>query len=351
MLDVVIIGGGQAGLAAAYYLNQSRARFLIVEKGPSIGDSWRQRYDSLQLFTPRKHSQLPGLLLSGRPEGFPGKDEVADYLSAYAVNFSLPVQFNTEVMSAFAVSGGFVIETTRGVLQARNIIAATGPFHVPFIPPFANQISAGVTQLHSSVYRNKNQLKKGNVLVVGAGNSGAQIAVELAGAFDVRLSASRPLHFMPLTLFGKSIFDYYETFGLLRAGQLTKRGIWLKRQPEQIYGLDLQKRLKDKTIALLPKAVQAEGNILTFEDGRRLEADNVIWATGFRSDFSWLKLEDHGGRQQNVCHQDGVSNVPGLYFIGLPWLTCRGSALLGWVRHDAKRIVQHILGTSSIGIQ
>ncbi|PYI57122.1 flavin-containing monooxygenase [Paenibacillus flagellatus] len=345
--DVVVVGGGQAGLAIGYYLKHRGIPFLIVDANERTGDTWRNRYDSLHLFTPRQFDGLPGLAFPGKPNGLPSKDEAADYLEAYARHFSLPIQYRTNVIAMEQSERGFTLHTGRGDLSARQVVVATGPFHTPWIPAFAGRLPDRVVQLHSAAYRNPAQLQPGNVLVVGAGNSGAQIAVELARERNVSLSHGRPLHFKPLYMLGKSIFWYFDKLGLLKADVDSGVGAWLKKQPEQIYGLDLKTMLADNTIDSFPKAVNADETGIHFDDGRVLRADNVIWATGFRSDYRWIRIpaafDDNGA----PIHRNGVSPVEGLFFLGLPWQSCRGSALMGWVAEDARRLAQSLEPLSS----
>lgn len=343
MFDVVVIGSGQAGLAAAYYLGKSKLKYLVVDKNSAIGDSWRQRYDSLKLFTPRIYSSLPGLSLHGEINGLPSKDEIADYLTTYREKHAIPVQLETDVYSLAAMENGFLIETSKGRISSKNIVVATGPFQTPYIPSFHDKIQHEIVQLHSSSYRNKKQLRPGNVLVIGAGNSGAQIAAELADDFDVYVSTSGKLAFKPLFFMGKSIFYYYNLFGLLDAGLESKRGKWLKRQPEQIYGLEMKKLISEKKIKLVSRTKDAFGDTVIFEDGKSMKVDNIIWATGFRQDFSWIDIPEVFNDFNQINHKNGVSNRHGLYFVGLPWLSSRGSALLGWVKNDAYHVVNHIL--------
>ncbi|GKV55794.1 hypothetical protein NCCP2222_17410 [Sporosarcina sp. NCCP-2222] len=192
-LDILIIGAGQAGLAMGYYLQRYSKNFVILDQGTEVGEVWRRRYDSLQLFTPRMYSSLPGLALEGDPHGFPTKDEVADYLKRYAIEWSLPIQLQTKVLKLTRGSEGFCIETNRGAYWAGQVIIATGPFHTKRVPDYAKQVSTNTLQIHSSEYTNASQLNEGNVLVVGGGNSGAQIAVELAEKRNTFLAVSKPL--------------------------------------------------------------------------------------------------------------------------------------------------------------
>jgi len=343
MLDTIIIGGGQAGLAAAYYLKQNSRNFIILDLHKEVGDSWRNRYDSLHLFTPRMFNSLPTIPFSGDPQGFPHKDEVADYLKNYARQMGLPIQGNTQVFSLKKRSGVFKLTTSRGHFTSKNVVVATGPFQKPFIPSIQEQVGDGVVQLHSSHYRNSKQLKKGVVLVVGAGNSGAQIACELAKTHEVHLSASSDIRYKPLHMFGKSTFWYFDKLGFLTANQESMLGRWLYNQPEQIYGKELKRLINKGSIQLHSRTVKVSNQEVYFQNEvDAIYIDNLIWATGFKHDHGWVEINEafHNG---HIAHQEGVSVVNGLYYIGLPWQTSRGSALLGWVKYDAKRIIDHLV--------
>src|SRR5262249_55158447 len=182
LLDVAVIGGSQAGLAMAWHLARAQLRFVVLEAAPEIGHSWRSRWDSLTLFTPTQHDALPGMPFPGPPDTYPTKDPVAGYLTAYAAKFNLPVRLNARVTELCRTAEGFEATTDSGALRARQVVVATGPFQVPFIPPAAQRLEDSVTQLHSAGYRNPQALPPGPVLVVGGGNSGFQIAEELAQA-------------------------------------------------------------------------------------------------------------------------------------------------------------------------
>ncbi|MFB6363384.1 flavin-containing monooxygenase [Paenibacillus elgii] len=340
-VDVLVIGAGQAGLAMGYYLKQQGVSFTLLEANDRIGDSWRNRYDSLVLFTPRRFS-LPGMPMSGDPNGMPNKDEVADYLEAYAKHFSLPVKLKTQVVSMTKTSQGFLLETNRGSYRAGKVIVSTGPFHTPFIPGFASGLPDEIYQTHSSEYRNPGELRDGPVLVVGAGNSGAQIAVELSRERLVYLSAGSELHFNPLYALGKSIFWYLDLFGIIYAGADSLAGSWLKKQPEKIYGLELKSLLADQKVLLKPRAVEARRNRIVFENGSEAEVSNIVWSTGYRSDYRWIQIDGATDSQGRPIHHGGVSPVSGLYYLGLPWQSSRGSALLGWVGRDASKLAEKI---------
>lgn len=192
-----MIGAGQADLAMGYYLNQSKISYMIVDKNQRIGDIWRKRYDSLVLFSPKAYSSLPGMPLPVDSEDYPTKDEVADYLESYAKQFSIPVHSNTCVDRVESVAKGFKVSTTHKEYFAKKVVVATGPFQKPLVPPFSKSIPEDVLQIHSSEYRNSSQLIEGTVLVVGGGNSGAQIAVELSKEREVYLSVGHKLKFVP----------------------------------------------------------------------------------------------------------------------------------------------------------
>jgi putative flavoprotein involved in K+ transport len=336
--EIIIVGAGQAGISMGYWLKRQPRSFLLLEAGRRIGESWRQRYDSLVLFTPRRYSALPGLAFPGDPEGRPTKDEMADYLQIYADHFALPIQMDTQVVDMQKHEETFMLQTTQGTYQARTVIVATGPFHQPRIPAFASALSPQVEQLHSASYHNPSQVPPGPVLVVGAGDSGAHIAAELAHAHPVSLAARHPPYFVPLTLLGKSLFWYLDRLRLLEVDNSTRLGKWLKAQPEPVLGLELKQALKDRQVQMKPRATSAQGNVVQFADGSQTQVRTVIWATGYCQDFSWIRMPgalDECGQPRE--HQ-GVSSTPGLFFLGFPWRPSRGSALVGWVSKDAKRL-------------
>ncbi|MFD1130576.1 flavin-containing monooxygenase [Paenibacillus provencensis] len=343
MYDVIIIGGGQAGLVSAYYLKQNAINFLILDSQKEIGDSWRSRYDSLHLFTPRMYSSLPGMDLVGDSQGLPHKDELANYLRDYAQCLEFPIQENTRVLSLKKEEGTFKLITTQGEFISKNVIVATGPFQKPHIPLFNQALSDSVIQLHSSIYKNEKQLKKGVVLVVGAGNSGAQIACELASNYEVHLSASGNINYKPLHILGRSIFWYFNKLGFLTAHRKSTLGKWLYKQPEQIYGKELELLIKQDKIKLHLRTNNIHEDQVYFENEETpIHIDNVIWATGFKRDDQWIDINE-AFQEGKIEHSEGISVVEGLYFVGLPWQTCRGSALVGWGKYDAQRIVDHIV--------
>jgi putative flavoprotein involved in K+ transport len=340
-LDTVIIGGGQAGLALGYHLQRAGRRFAILEAGDRVGDSWRRRWDSLTLFTPRRYDALPGMAFPGDPEGCPGKDEVADYLEAYAQRFDLPVLTGSPVISVRRdLTDGFSIETGRMELSARQVVIATGGFSGPRVPSFARRIDAGVVQLHSSTYRNPASVPGGEVVVVGAGNTGVQIAEELAEAGRrVTLSVSSLGKAVPERLLGRSLFWWFERLGLTGASVDSRVGHTLQQRENTIVGTDLAALFRQ--VERAPRAVDADRDGLLLADGTRRQPDAVVWATGYLPSYPWLHLPvlDEDGAP---IHHHGITDVPGLAFLGLPWQRSRGSALVGWVGQDAELLADHL---------
>jgi putative flavoprotein involved in K+ transport len=340
--EVLVIGGGQAGLAAAFFLARSGIPYVVLDKGSEVGEAWKRRYDSLTLFTPRNCSRLPGMRLAGDPDDFPTKDEIARALRQYVEDHGLHIRLGTEVTELAKAGDAFEAVTNRGTFFARHVIVATGPFQEPWIPPMAGRLDPDVVQLHSARYRNPGALRPGTALVVGGGNSGAQIAVELAANRRVVLSAARRMTFLPLTVAGKSVFRWFDALGLLNAPADSPVGRIVRKRPDPVFGLELKRLIAARRILLKPRAVHASGRTVRFEDGSVVEADNIIWATGFRSDYRWLRipgaLDDAGA----PLHERGASPVDGLYYVRLPWQTSRNSALIGGVGRDAEAVVRRI---------
>ncbi|MBP1153389.1 MULTISPECIES: NAD(P)/FAD-dependent oxidoreductase [unclassified Paenibacillus] len=341
--DVIVIGAGQAGLAAAYYLKKQGLSFVCLEQGDEIGGSWRSRYDSLTLFTPRWYSSLPGLPLQGDPNGYPTKDEIADYLQAYANAFLLPVLLTMQVQELKKTGDRYTVQTNRGLFSTKSVIVSTGPFQKPIIPAFAEKLPTDIIQLHTSAYTNPAQLRKGPVLIVGAGNSGAQIAVELADSRDVYLSVGHRIKFLPLQFAGRSIFGWLKKLGMLQAHRRTVIGSWFRRQKDPVFGMELRKLVRKGSVTTKPRTVGISGDSICFADHTDVRVSNVVWATGFSSDYSWLAIPGALDSSGRPLHDRGVSPVTGLCFLGLPWQHTRGSALIGGVGEDASYVVSRII--------
>ena len=337
--DVVVVGAGQAGLAAGYFLSQQGRRFVILEAADSIGPAWRGRWDSLVLFTPRRYDALPGLAFPGDPDGYPTRDEVVAYLERYAAHFELPIELSSPVRSLKQEDDGFVLEAGGRRLRADQVVVATGPFQVPNVPALAGGLGDDVFQTHSTGYRRPTEIPDGRVLVVGGGNTGFQIAEELAASREVHLSIGSRQKPLPQRLLGRDIFWWLTRLGLLSKSVESRLGRRL-RDRDTLIGSS-PREVKRNGVHVRPRAVRAEGRTIGFADGSELEADAVIWATGFGTDHSWIELPVTG-EDGRLRHRRGVTEVPGLYFLGLSWQHTRGSALLGFVADDAAFIVDRI---------
>jgi putative flavoprotein involved in K+ transport len=341
-LDVLVIGGGQAGLAMGYHLAQSGRSFQILDAGAEIGARWRSRWDSLLLFTSGRYDNLPGLPFPAAPDTYPGKDDVANYLQAYAAKFNLPVRLNMKVTSLTRGGGGGYITKANGeALQARQVVVATGPFQVPFIPTIANKLDPGVRQIHSADYRHPRSIPPGKVLVVGAANSGCQISQELSATHQVELSVGQRIPAIPQRPMGRDIWTWATALRLDKVTVDSRLGKRLAGR-DQVIGPAPRRLARRHGIRLRPRAANAGGQTVTFADGSAADFDAVVWATGFTMDHSWIDIQDAKDGQGHILHQRGVTPVPGLYMLGLTWQHTRGSALLGWVGNDAAFLAEQI---------
>ena len=336
---VLVIGGSQAGLTAGYYLRKSGIPFQILDASSRVGDSWRNRWDSLELFSVARYSSLPGLAFPGDPEHFPGKDAVADYVEQYAQTFDLPVRLDTRATSLEAVAGGYRVTAGSTTYEADQVIVATGAYQRPHVPDVAKRLDAGITQLHTAEYRNPGQLSSGDVLVVGGANSGAQIAEELAATRRVRLARGRKPLRLPRRILGKSLHWWGERLGVVTAPTGRLRNA--KKGGDLLIGTSYRQLARDHGIEFLGRVTDAHDQSIECADGRQVEPANVVWATGFRSDYSWISapiLDDDG----LPVHDRGVTAADGLYFLGMHFQHSLGSSLIGFVRHDAKFLVERI---------
>ncbi len=397
-VEVLVIGAGQAGVAMSEHLTRQGIPHLVVERA-RIAERWRtRRWDALVANGPAWHDRFPGLEFAGDPEAFPGKEEVADYFVAYAEKIAAPIRTGVEVTEVRRNTGGpgFHVETTAGPITARYVVAATGPFQRPVIPELVPQ-SAGITQLHSADYRNPEQLPSGAVLVVGAGSSGAQIADELRRSGRRVILSVSPHGRPPRSYRGR---DYVWWLGVLNKWDVeappnTKHVTIAVSGANGGKTVDFR-RLAAEGIMLVGRANGFQGGTMTFAPDlsanlARGDADylsvlnqadawalrnavdlppepeahlippdpdcvtnpvpaldlaqqnltSIVWATGYAPDFGWLKVDalDEKGRPR---HQRGVSTEPGIYFVGLPWQSRRGSAFIWGVWNDAKHVTEHI---------
>lgn len=350
-LGSVVIGGSQAGLAVGYHLRQRGLPFVILDENDRVGAAWRKRWDSLRLFTPGRYNGLPGMPFPGSPGAYPTKDETADYLDAYARAFELPVRTGVKVDRLAKTGDRFEVTCGQQALSAENVVVATGAFNNPRVPSFARELDQSIVQLHSKEYRNPSQIQKGAVLVVGAGNSGAEIAMELAPHHQTWLSGpdtgqeparagTRLDHLLtPMMWFVATRLTVKTALGRkLRDHFLDPpRGIPLGRVR--------RKDFAPAGIERVPRMTGVKNGNPILENGRVLEVSNVIWCTGYAPNYNWidLSLPSHNGLP---IHDRGIVDAcPGLYFIGLLFLYSLSSALVGGVGRDAEHIVDHIVST------
>ena len=340
-LDVLVIGGGQAGLAMGYLLAQRGLRFEIVDAAAEVGAVWRSRWDSLRAFTPAQYDNLPGLAFPAAPDTYPGKDDVAGYLRAYAARFELPVRLNTMVTSLTRSNGVYVARAGREAWEARQVVVATGPFQVPFIPSLAKELDPGICQLHSVEYRNPAAMPPGRVLVVGAANSGCQIAEELSATHTVELAAGQRMPAVPQRPLGRDVWWWASLLGLDRVTVGSRLGRRLAGR-DQVIGGGPRRLARRHGVRIRPRATGATGRTVRFADGAAADFDAVVWATGFTTDHSWIDVPGVRDERGGIRHQRGVTPSPGLYVLGLTWQHTRTSALLGWVCNDAAFLAEQI---------
>ena len=334
-LDTLVIGGGQAGLAMGYYLKVQDRNFVILDARDRIGDAWRRRWDSLRLFTPAALNALPGMPFPFPGGYFPTKDETADYLEKYARKFDLPVRLGRHVDSLRREGDGYLVSAGEERYMAGNVVVATGPYHTPRIPDFAKSLDPSITQLHSSAYRMPDQIPEGNVLVVGAGNSGAEISVELAATRKTYLSGRDTGHVpggVPQRHVSKHIlFGWFVGWWFLGRFTVDTKLGQKGREFNRSRGAPLVRfRPRDLIKAGVERVPRVEGVVdgkPELADGRVLEVASVLWATGFKPGFGWIELPVFSQDGYPLQHRGVVDGAPGLYFLGLPFQHTFASAV------------------------
>ena len=349
VMEVIVIGGGQAGLSVGYHLARMGMRFAILDASERIGDSWRARWDSLRLFTPAKFDALDGMRFPAPRNHFPTKDEMADYLEQYAHRFRLPVHNGVRVERLYRRAGRYVVAAHGREYEAAQVVIAMAKYQRPAVPPFAAALSAEIRQMHSHQYRNLAQLRAGGVLLVGAGNSGADIALETARAGHATWLAGRSpgeVPFSPESFLGRHVlaplvlgflFHHMLTVNT-RLGRKARAGISRGAPLIRVKSRDL----RNAGVRRAPRVVGVRGGLPLLEDGTLVSVANVIWCTGYYAGFDWIELPifGHDGEPQ---HRSGcVETQPGLYFVGLPFLHAMSSSMIHGVGRDAARIAQAI---------
>ena len=347
--DVIVIGAGQAGLAVGYHLRERGLHFVVLDGAERIGDSWRKRWDSLRLFSPARFDGLPGMPFPADPDYFPTKDEMGDYLESYAERFELDVRTRMRVTRLSRRDGRYVVECGDETLEADQVVIAMADYQKRRVPDFARELRDDVVQLHSSEYKSPSQLREGPVLIVGAGNSGAEIGVELVKKRRVVMSG-RDVGNVPFRIAGflGRLFLLRLVFRFLFARVLSIRTpIGRKARPKILSqgGPLIRTRSRDLAAAGIERVPRVRGvrdGLPELEDGRVLDVANVVWCTGYHPGFTWIDLPIHGDRGR-PRHEGGVvPDQPGLYFVGLHFLYSLASGMIHGVGRDAERIVKRI---------
>ncbi|HJQ44768.1 MAG TPA: FAD-dependent oxidoreductase [Amycolatopsis sp.] len=348
-IDTVVIGAGQAGLSTGYHLAKQGRPFVILDAHERVGDSWRRHWDSLKLFTPARYDGLPGMKFPLPPNSFPTRDEMADYLEAYAERFELPVRGDTQVDRLTKVGSRFVIKAGAEMLEADNVVVSSGVWGAPSTPDFADRLDPGIRQLHSSQYRNPAQLQPGSVLVVGASHSGGDIAFEVARSHKTTLCGpdtgeipfyfeGRPARVILRVLWfaATRILTVQRSVGRKFRAEVRSHGGPLIR----VKKADLAEAGVDR---VLDKVVDVRDGMPVLADGRALDVANVVWCTGFRPDYEWIDLPVTGTDGYPEQDRGIVADVPGLYFVGLPFLFSFSSMLVGGAGRDAEYVVRRLM--------
>jgi len=349
-VETLIVGAGQAGLATGYHLRKLGREFLVVDGNARVGDNWRCHYDSLRLYSPAKFDGLPGMRFPGDPWHFPGKDEVADFLEQYAVELELPVRMRTRVDRLVPREGGFTAHLGSDEIDCENVVVATGTFgRTPYVPAMAKSLDPTIRQLHSTEYHNPAQLDSGPTLVVGASHSGYDIAYELGtdrptilagpdrGNIPLNWDSARVKVAMPVIVFlWKHVLTRRTPMGRKEMRKVRHQGAPTARVKAYHLAERGVERVLDKVTGASP-----DGRPV-LEDGRVLDVGNVIWATGFRPDFSWIDAPIMGEDGWPREYRGVVPSVPGLFFCGLSFQFAFGSMVLPGVGRDAAYVARKI---------
>ncbi len=348
-VNTIVIGGGQAGLSVGYHLARQGVAHVILDASARVGDAWRRRWDSLRLFTPARHAGLDGMPFPAAPFSFPTKDEFADYLEAYAQRFALPIRSGVRVDRLSRLGERFVAIAGETRFEAENVVVAMAHYQRQRIPPFAAELDSGIVQVHSQEYRNPAQLRTGDVLVVGAGNSGAEIALELSKDHRTWLAGPDTGH-VPFRIEGlaaRLLLEHLVLRVVFHRILSLATPIGRKARPKMLRMAAPLIRTKPKDlvsahVTRVPRVVGVRNGLPMLEDGRVLDVANVIWCTGFDSGFSWVDLPVFGPDGEPRHEAGIVADEPGLYFVGLHFLYAFSSDMIHGVGRDAERIAEVI---------
>lgn len=351
--ETVIIGGGQSGLSTGYYLAKEERSFVILDSHERVGDAWRKRRHSLLLFTPARFNGLPGMPFPAPRDQFINKDEMADYLEAYAERMKLRVRGGMTVDRLSQQGDRFLVSASGRRFVADNVIVAMSNSQVPWVPPFARELGPRIAQLHSKEYEDPSQLSDGRVLIVGAGNSGAEIATEVVKSHPTWMagkeSAHIPFRIEPwfarnvlvsiVRFVGHNVLNVRTPIGRkVRPKFLSMAAPLVRVKPRDLVAAGVQR---------VPRVTGVRNGLPVLEDGQALDVENVVWCTGFRPGFSWIDLPILGDRQEPTHEHGIVASYPGLYFVGLHFLYSATSETVTGVRRDAKRIAKQAASRSS----
>jgi putative flavoprotein involved in K+ transport len=349
-VETLVIGGGQAGLSVGYHLKRLDLPFAIVDANERVGDAWRSRWDSLRLFTAARFDSLDGMPFPARyKHEFPTKDEMGDYLEAYARQFELPVHTGVRVDYLSRQDGRFLVGAGDQRFEAENVVVAMANYQQPGVPAFAPDLDPRIVQFHSAEYRNPSQWRYGDVLIVGAGNSGSEIAMEAARHGRKVWMAGRDTGAIPFRIEGlpaRLLLTRLVIRGLFYRVLTVNTPIGRKMRPKFLTGGGPLIRVKPSDlkragVERVPRVTGVRDGLPLLEDGRVLDVPNVVWCTGYHPGFSWIDLPVLGEHEPDH-HRGVVESVPGLYFVGLEFLYALSSIMIHGVGRDAAHVAKHI---------
>ncbi|SDJ23764.1 putative flavoprotein involved in K+ transport [Actinokineospora alba] len=355
-IETLIIGAGQAGLSTGYHLRELGRPFLIVDGNDRVGDNWRRQWDTLRLYTPAKYDGLPGLPFPQDGWSFPHKDEVADYLESYALHWDLPVRMSTRIdLLEARPGGGYTVAIGADTITCDNVVVATGTFgRTPYVPAFASELDPDIRQLHSSEYRRPSQLQPGKVLVVGASHSGTDIAYELAsthetvlcgrdcGQIPMRLESRKFRAAFPAMLFvARHVLNRRNPIGRKAMDEIRAHGGPMLR----VKRADLEERHVER---VLSRVTGVYGGLPVLGGDRVVDAANVVWCTGFKQVFDWIKLPVFGENGWPTEFRGVVDDAPGLYFCGLAFQYSFSSMVLPGIGRDAEYLARRIAARAPV---